>query len=151
MTNKELDNIDIKIIKLLQENARISVAEMAREIRAFTENAIRYRIDKLESEGYISKYTIRLNPQMFGKNITGFFNLNVLPEHIDSTVEYLKNKSFLTDVYITTGRYNVMAIGFFENRGEITKFITEKLKRIRIIDYDIITVLQKVKYEPFLI
>ena len=144
-----MDEIDRKLILLLQDNARMSVAEMAREIRKLTENAIRYRIDRLESEGYILKYMVRLDPLMFGKNIGAFFNLNVLPEHIDSTVEYLRKSDHLTDVYITTGRSNITAFGYFDNREEITKFVTEKLKRIRMVDYDIATVLKKIKYEPF--
>ncbi|UCF08738.1 MAG: Lrp/AsnC family transcriptional regulator [Thermoplasmata archaeon] len=149
MTARELDKIDLKLITMLQNNARMSVAEMAREIGKLTENAIRYRIGRLESEGYILEYTARLDPQMFGKNITAFFNLNVLPENIDSAVDYLKKIDYLTDVFITTGRYTITAIGFFEDRGEITRFITDNLKRIRMIDFDVITVLHKVKYEPF--
>lgn len=149
MGNRELDEIDRKLVFLLQDNARMSVADMAREIGKLTENAIRYRIDRLESEGYILNYSARLDPLMFGRNIGVFFNLNVLPEHIDSTVEYLRKSDHLTDVYITTGRSNITAFGYFDNREEITKFVTEKLKRIRIVDYDIATVLKKVKYEPF--
>ena len=149
MGNRELDEIDRKLIILLQDDARMSVAKMAREIDTLTENAIRYRIDRLESEGYILKCTVRLDPLMFGKNIGAFFNLNVLPEHLDSTVEYLKKIDHLTDVYITTGRSNITAFGYFDNREEITRFVTEKLKRIRMVDYDIATVLRKVKYEPF--
>ncbi len=149
MGNRELDEIDRKLVFLLQDNARMSVAEMAREIGKLTENAIKYRINRLESEGYILKYAARIDPMMFGKNIAAFFNLNILPEHIDSAVEYLKKFDHLTDVYITTGRSNITAFGYFDNREEITKFVTEKLKRIRMVDYDIATVLRKVKYEPF--
>ena len=51
-----LDNIDKQIIKFLQENSRKTVVDIAKEINELTENAIRYRIDRLESEGYISDY-----------------------------------------------------------------------------------------------
>ncbi len=48
MTEVSLDNIDKKIIKLLWENARTTIADIARKIGKLTENAIRYRIERLE-------------------------------------------------------------------------------------------------------
>jgi DNA-binding Lrp family transcriptional regulator len=116
ITEIEIDDIDRDIIKLLQDNGRITIAEIAREIEERSENAIRYRIDKLNSEGYISDYTIRLNPKKFGKNI-----------------------------------FSIIAIGYFDNNNAITQFVTKKLKNIKMIDYDVITVLNKVKHELYAI
>ena len=151
MAELELDDIDKQIIELLQENSRITVADMAREIDELTENAIRYRIDRLESEGYISDYTIRLNPKKFGRNITAIFNLNVLPENIEKALEYLKSLDCLTEIYLATGDFSIIAIGYFEDNAAITRFITENLKNVKMIDYDVITVLQRVKHELYAI
>ncbi len=146
-----MDETDYKIIKMLQDNSRTSVAEMAREIGDFTENAIRYRIDRLESEGYISEYTIRLNPKMFGKNIVVVFHLNVLPQNINKSLDYLKNLDYITEVYLTAGDYSIIAIGYFDDNKSITQFVTETLKDIEMIDYDVITVLKRVKHELYAI
>lgn len=150
MTNN-LDDIDKQIIKLLQKNSRITVADIARDIDELTENAIRYRIDRLESEGYISDYTIRLNQKKFGKKITAIFNLNVMPENINTAMEYLETMDCLTDVYLTTGSFSIIAIGYFEDNNAVTLFITENLKNIKMIDYDVITVLKKIKNELYTI
>jgi Lrp/AsnC family transcriptional regulator for asnA, asnC and gidA len=147
----DLDEIDKRIIQLLQENSRITLADIARDIDELTENAIRYRIDKLEDEGFISNYTIELNPKKFGKNIVTIFNLNVLPEFINSALDYLNSMESLTEVYLTTGNFSIIAIGYFEDNIAVTKFITEKLKNIKMIDYDVITVLNKVKHELYAI
>jgi hypothetical protein len=40
-------------------------------------------------------------------------------------------------------------MGFFEDRNELTQFITEKLKKIKMIDYDVITILQRIKHELY--
>lgn len=149
--SNEMDNIDKQIIKLLQENSRISVADIAREIDELTENAIRYRVDGLESEGYISNFTIRLNSKKFGKNIIAIFNLNVMPEHINPTLEYLETLECLTDVYLTTGSFSIIAIGYFKDDFAITRFITENLKNIKMVDYDVNTVLKKIKNELYTI
>lgn len=146
---EELDDIDRGIIQLLQENSRITLVDIAKEIGELTENAIRYRIDKLEDEGFISNYTIRLNPKKFGKHIMTIFNLNVLPENINEALDYLKSIDHLTEIYLTTGNYSIIAIGYFENNNTVTQFITENLKDVKMIDYDVITVLDRVKHELY--
>jgi DNA-binding Lrp family transcriptional regulator len=149
MAEYELDAIDKKIIKMLHNDGRIHVSDIARKLNNLTENALRYRIDKLEKEGFISNYTIRLNPKKFGKNISAIFNLNVLPENINRALTQLKTMNCLTEIYLTTGSFSIIAIGFFEDRDELTQFITEKLKKIKMIDYDVITVLQRIKHELY--
>jgi DNA-binding Lrp family transcriptional regulator len=151
VTEFELDVTDKKIIKILQNNSRIHIADIARKIGNLTENAIRYRIEKLENEGYISNYTIRLDPKKFGKNIIAIFSFNVLPDNIKAALDYLKSLNYFTQIYLTTGNISIIAIGYFENRDEITKFITKNLKYIKVIDYNVITVLDKVKHELYAI
>lgn len=151
MTELELDATDKKIIKILHDNSRIHVSDIARKIGNMTENAIRYRIDKLESEGYISGYTIRLDRKKFGKDITAIFNLNVLPENIKRALDHLKIMGNLSEIYLTTGAYSIIAIGYFKDRTELTMFITENLKKIKMIDYDVITVLDRIKHELYAI
>lgn len=144
-----LDEIDKRIVQLLQENSRMTLVDIAQDINELTENAIRYRIDKLEEEGYIANYTIQLNPKKFGKNIIAIFNLNVLPENIKGTLKYLKSIDYLTEIYLTTGNFSIIAIGYFEDNVAVTKFISENLKNVKMIDYDVITVLEKVKHELY--
>ncbi len=153
MTHNELglDEIDEQIIKMLQENSRVTIADMAREIGELTENAIRYRIDKLEDEGYIANYTIRLNPRKFGKKITAIFNLNVLPENIPSALDYLRSIDCITQIYLATGDYSIISIGYFEDHNAVKDFITNNLKKIEINNFDVITVLERVKHGLFVI
>ena len=146
---ERLDDIDKRIVQLLQENSRMTLVDIAQDINELTENAIRYRIDKLEEEGYIANYTVELNPKKFGKNIMAIFDLNVLPENIKKALDYLKTVDDLTEIYLTTGNYSIIAIGYFENNNAVTQFIMEKLKNIKMIDYDVITVLDKIKHELY--
>ena len=55
----------------------------------------------------------------------------------------------LTEIYLTTGNFSIIAIGYFNDNPAITRFITENLKNIKMIDYDVITVLDKVKHELY--
>jgi len=144
MARKEkLDKVDKKIIELLKENSRMTISDIAREIKELTESTIRYRLERLDQEGYIMNYTVILNSKKFEKNISVIFNLKVLPEHIDKAIEYLRELGTLSSVYLTTGTYPIVVIGYFKNQKEITEFITKKLKNVPLVDYDVAQILKK--------
>lgn len=147
--SNDLDEIDEEIVRLLQRNARISVADICREIGELTENAIRYRINKLEEKGYIKNYTIQLDFKKFGKNQVVIFNLNVPPKNIQDAVTYLESFDNITDIYLTSGKNTIVAIGYFEDNKDVSRFVTENLKRIKTTDFDIITVLDRVKHRLY--
>lgn len=56
-----LDKIDLNILRLMQDNARISNADMAREL-GMAPSGILERVKKLEQRGVIQQYTTRINP-----------------------------------------------------------------------------------------
>lgn len=66
-----LDEISFKILKILQAKARIPNVDVAREV-GMAPSAVRERILKLEKQGYINGYEVRLNPERFGKSLVAF-------------------------------------------------------------------------------
>lgn len=66
-----IDEIDYRILEILQEKARIPNAEVARQV-GMAPSAVLERIRKLESQGIIEGYEVRLNPRHFGQNLTAF-------------------------------------------------------------------------------
>jgi Lrp/AsnC family leucine-responsive transcriptional regulator len=60
-----LDNIDRKILDLLQANARMSNADIAREVK-LAPSVTLSRIRKLEEKGFIAGYEAKLNPHALG-------------------------------------------------------------------------------------
>ena len=58
---EKLDRTDIQILKILQENGRITVKELAFKVHLST-TPVFERMKRLESEGYIQRYTAVLNP-----------------------------------------------------------------------------------------
>lgn len=66
-----IDEIDRAILVLLQENARIANAEIARQI-GLAPSAIFQRIRKLEETGIIEGYTTRLDPRSLGYGLVAF-------------------------------------------------------------------------------
>ncbi|NPV57262.1 MAG: Lrp/AsnC family transcriptional regulator [Anaerolineae bacterium] len=63
--SRQLDAIDLQIIKLLTTDGRMSNVEIARRIEGASERLVRYRIDKMIKEGYIQISAI-VNPVAIG-------------------------------------------------------------------------------------
>jgi len=65
------DDIDLQILHILQEKARIPNAEVARQV-GMAPSAVLERIRKLEERGIIEGYEVRLNPRHFGQKLAAF-------------------------------------------------------------------------------
>ena len=66
-----IDDIDGKILDILQENARTSNAEIARQV-GMAPSAVLERIRKLEERGVIEGYHARVNPGALGLHLTAY-------------------------------------------------------------------------------
>jgi Lrp/AsnC family leucine-responsive transcriptional regulator len=66
-----IDETDIQILTILQQNARTSNAEIARQV-GMAPSAILERIRRLETKGVIQGYEARINPEALGLNLLAF-------------------------------------------------------------------------------
>ena len=71
-----IDDISLKILKILQEKARIPNVEVARQV-GLAPSAVLERIRKLEKQGIIDGYEVRLNPKRFAKSLVAFVNIKL--------------------------------------------------------------------------
>ena len=84
-----MDDLDIKIIKLLQANARMTVSEMSNQIN-LSVPAVSDRLKKLESSGLIEKYVAILNPGRFRKELTAMMFISLeRPKFNEKFVEFV--------------------------------------------------------------
>ncbi len=66
-----IDAIDLEILGMLQENARIANAEIARKV-ALAPSAVLERVRKLEERGFIREFATRLEPKKLGLGLLAF-------------------------------------------------------------------------------
>jgi len=66
-----LDKTDLHILRLMQENARISNADLAREI-GMAPSGVLERVKKLEQKNVIRQYTARINPDALQQKLLAF-------------------------------------------------------------------------------
>jgi Lrp/AsnC family leucine-responsive transcriptional regulator len=71
-----IDAVSLKILKILQQKARIPNVEVARQV-GMAPSAVLERIRKLEKQGFIDGYEVRLNPQRFAKSLVAFVTVKL--------------------------------------------------------------------------
>lgn len=69
-----MDDIDRRIVQMLQDNARISYAELARQV-GLTSPSVQERVAKLERNDVITGYRAQINPEAVGLGITALVGL----------------------------------------------------------------------------
>ncbi|WP_322907015.1 Lrp/AsnC family transcriptional regulator [Paenibacillus campi] len=71
-----MDELDRRIVELLRRNGRMSSSDIGKEIH-LSVPAVTERIRKLEQQGVIEQFTVRLNPKALGRYCTVFILVNV--------------------------------------------------------------------------
>ena len=65
---KRIDETDVRIIECLHENSRITLKELGERVH-LTGQAVRNRVERLESLGLLERYTVNVNCPVFGYRI----------------------------------------------------------------------------------
>lgn len=117
-----MDNIDRKILELLQENARISLKAIA-ENTFLSSPAVSARIEKLERDGVITGYHIQIDPIKMGYHIIAFINLNVAPEEKLKFYDFAENTPNIMECNFVTGEYSMLLKAAFKSTMDLDCFI----------------------------
>ena len=117
MKNDELDNIDKMIITMLQENARMSLKEIAQKVY-LSSPAVSARIDTLVQNGYIEGFHARINP----------INLEVSPIDKKDFYPYINSCKNVVECNCVTGDYSMLLEVLFPSTDELDQFIGELQK-----------------------
>lgn len=125
--NNTVDEKDLKIIEILKKNARTPYTEIARKL-GISDVAILKRVKKLEQQGVIKKYTILLDPKKLGYNVISITGLDVEPEHLFKVLEYLKTKSYVRYLAITSGDHSIIAVIWARNSAEMAEIHDSLMK-----------------------
>ncbi len=90
-----IDDVSLKILKILQEKARIPNVEVARQV-GLAPSAVLERIRKLEKQGFIDGYVVRLNPKRFAKSLVAFVSVKL--KKLDAEIKVGQTLSRLPEV-----------------------------------------------------
>ena len=121
----ELSPIDRRLLNLLSANAREGVSALARKL-GLARSTVQERIAKLERQGVIAGYTIRLSRETAERQIAAHVMLSIDPKQSDRIVAELKRMPELRSLSAVSGAYDLIAV----IAAETTKRIDELLDAI---------------------
>ena len=147
--DEELKSIEEeRIIELLQKDARMPLVKIAKKV-GLSENTVKKRIEKLQNEGYIRNFALLLNPKKFGKNVIAILMISTELSKTKECNRKLKKFPQMINIYFTTGEYSIIAIGLFDDEEDLNFFLVNKLSKLDIHQYNVVTVLEKIKESYF--
>lgn len=120
----KLDAIDEQILTMLQENARMSLKDIAEKV-FMSPTAVGARIDKMLQEGVLEGFTTRINPEAMGHYIKAFINLEVEPNQKKEFYPYIDSVMNVVECNCVTGDYSMLIEVRFPTTAELDGFIGE--------------------------
>lgn len=124
-----LDTIDIRILQLLQHDARVTTKEMADKLGKSV-TSVHERIKKLEDAGYIQRYVALLDKDLIGKNLTGYTTVQ-LKEHSQSVLRSFEKEVIkfqeVMECYQLTGQADFLIKVAIGDMQEYNHFLMHKL------------------------
>lgn len=126
---EKLDDVDIKILRLLQKNGRMSYSELSRKIGIPT-STVRFKVNRLLKMGIIKKIMAILDPVKLGYKITLIILLKVDTREIKEVLKTLLKFEEVHHILQITGKYDIVVI-FHTRDVEHANAIINKVKSIK--------------------
>jgi DNA-binding Lrp family transcriptional regulator len=124
-----MDDLDRQLIALLRHNARSSVAALAKQLEV-ARGTVQNRIARLERDGTIAGYTLRLKPQIDEHRITALMTISVEGNTGDPVIRRLRGDPAVQALHTTNGRWDLIA----ELRADSLEEFDKVLRRIRLVE-----------------
>lgn len=105
MANVKLDKLDLKILKILQENSKITNLDLSRRIGLSPAPTLE-RVKKLEKHNVIMSYHAHVNPEAINLNVQTFVLVSLAwkkENALNTFLEKIKGIDEITEGYIITG------------------------------------------------
>src|SRR5665647_1494817 len=119
-----MDKIDLKLIELLQKNARYSLKHLAQEVFLSTP-AVSARVLKLEEAEVITGYCANVDPLKLGYNIKAFINLEMSPKQKPEFYPFVEKCPNVLECNCVTGKYSMLITVAYHTTVELDAFINE--------------------------
>lgn len=125
MKNNEIvDEIDLKIIKLLQDDARVPVKVIAEKL-FLSAPTIKNRMDILKQKGIIKGYYVEIDNSVFSNVIKCYVEIEVDPKLKEELYDMLQNSPQVIECERVTGEFSLITKVIFKNTVEMDKFINK--------------------------
>lgn len=103
-----MDSVDHQLLSMLRADARAPVASLAKKL-GVARGTVQNRIARLEADGTIIGYSVRLKPDVEDKRIRALMNIAVEGNQVDAVVMALRGEPAVGSLHSTNGRWDLIA------------------------------------------
>jgi len=141
-----MDDLDDKILEKLNEDARKSYREIARELNVSL-TTVANRIKKMEDDQIIERYIPVINQEKIGFDLTAIINVKISHGKLLEVQERISKDPHVSGVYDITGEWDSLIIARFKDRRDLNGFIKGVLSMANVEKTNTQLVLNIVKNE----
>jgi len=123
---ENIEDIDLRILSLLQEDCRLSFNKIAKKIGVSVGTAFNH-VKDLEKRGIIQGYTLMLNSSKLGYNLTVIVMIQAEGNFLADVENEISKSTNTIAVYDITGDYDAVAVAKFKDRTSLNSFIKNLL------------------------
>ena len=126
-----LDEKDLAILRLLQQNARATVRDIAAEVKLST-TPVHERIRRLETQGVIRQYATLLNPNLVNKGLMVICYVSLRQHNKRAGTRFIKSILEMPEIiacYNISGEFDFMLKVVAENMDDYYHFHVNKLSQ----------------------
>jgi Lrp/AsnC family leucine-responsive transcriptional regulator len=128
-----LDRIDRQILERLQEDGRVSISQLAREVH-LTVTPCFERVKRLEADGYISGYFAHLNPDRLGLGLLAYIAVTLhqgTPDIFERFMQSIREFEEVLECHMVAGGYDYLVKVRVKDMQAYRKFLGDRLGNLR--------------------
>lgn len=122
-----MDSTDLRIIKVLQEDGRISMKDLGKTV-GLTSPAVSERVKRLEEDEVITGYRATVDPNKLNKSIKAFISLAIKAHNYKKFLEFAPDNNSIIECHHITGTDCMIIKVMVENMEELEKLIDDMKK-----------------------
>ena len=133
----KIDDLDIKIMQILQANARTTIKEISEQV-GMSSTPVFERVKKLENHGFIRKYVALLDEAKLNYKMVAFVQISLNLHNLDEVNAFTDQVTVFPEVmecYHTTGESDFLLKILVRDMDEFNHFILYKLSEIENLSH----------------
>jgi len=128
--NYDIDNVDLKILSLLSQDAKMPYTEVAKKVFV-SGGTVHVRMRKMEEMGIVRGTTLNMNYAKMGYDITAFLGIYLEKSSLyDEVIKYLEKIPEIVKIHYTTGNYNIFIKMHCKDTKHLKDVLHDKIQKI---------------------
>ena len=141
----KITSADEALLSVLRENARLSTADIARRL-GLSRTTVQSRIERLEREGVIEGYTVRVGDDYERGRIRAHILVTVLPKQMPAVVQALHAMPEVRSLHSVSGAHDLVAMGVVPTVADMDE-LTDRIGAIEGVERTTSSVILSTKFE----